>query len=124
MKQIRQIMGMPITIEITQSTNNQITQLENRKMERDIEKIFGYFRSVDEKYSPFKSTSEVGKLNRGEKVSREMNNILKLAQELKEQTGGYFDIKSPDGKIDPSGIVKGWAVKNASDTSMPEEMPK
>jgi thiamine biosynthesis lipoprotein len=115
MKQIRQIMGMPITIEITQSTNNQITQLENRKMERDIEKIFGYFRSVDEKYSPFKSTSEVGKLNRGEKVSREMNNILKLAQELKEQTGGYFDIKSPDGKIDPSGIVKGWAVKNASD---------
>jgi thiamine biosynthesis lipoprotein len=106
------IMGMPITIAIEFPISN--TQFSNENTERDIEKVFDYFRYVDEKYSPFKDTSEVAKLNRGEKVSKEMKEILKLAQDLKKQTGGYFDIRRPDGKNDPSGIVKGWAIKNAA----------
>ena len=107
MKKTRLIMGMPITVEIP---NN-----KSQKTNRDIERVFDYFRSVDEKYSPFKETSEVGKLNRGEKVSVEMKEILRMAQDLKDETDGYFDVKRPDGKIDPSGIVKGWAIKNAAD---------
>ena len=107
-KQIRLIMNMPVTIELS---NKQISKYANR----DMEKVFDYFRSINAKYSPFKENSEVGKLNRGEKVSKEMAEILEMAEELKEQTGGYFDIKKPDGKIDPSGIVKGWAIKNAAD---------
>ncbi|MGH7250169.1 MAG: FAD:protein FMN transferase, partial [Minisyncoccia bacterium] len=27
----------------------------------------------------------------------------------------YFDIKRPDGKYDPSGLVKGWAILKASE---------
>lgn len=101
-------MGMPVTIEVK-------GEGQEVKVNRDIEKVFDHFREVDEKYSPFKDTSEVGKLNRGEKVSGEMEKILKLAKALKEETNGYFDVKRPDGKIDPSGIVKGWAIKNAAD---------
>lgn len=100
-------MGMPITVEI-RNTKSKI-------QEDDIEKVFNYFRYVDEKYSPFKETSEVAKLNSGEKVSKEMTKILRQAQDLKIQTNGYFDIKKPNGKIDPSGIVKGWAIKNGAD---------
>jgi thiamine biosynthesis lipoprotein len=100
-------MGMPITVKIAKN--------EKRKTKKDVEKVFDYFRYVDGEYSPFKETSEVAKLNRGEMVSEEMTEILKIAQDLKKKTGGYFDIKRPDGKIDPSGIVKGWAIKNASD---------
>ena len=70
MKQIRLIMGMPITIEIPGS--------EDVKTKSDIEKVFDYFKSVDKKFSPFKDTSEVAKLNRGEKVSEEMKKILKM----------------------------------------------
>lgn len=104
MKQTRSIMGMPVKIEIRDSDVRI----------GDIEKVFDYFRYVDEKYSPFKEESEVGKLNRGEEVGTEMKEILREAAELKEETNGYFDIKRPDGKINPSGIVKGWAVKNAA----------
>jgi thiamine biosynthesis lipoprotein len=107
MKRLASIMGMPITVEIS----NIKYQIANR----DIEKVFDYLREVDEKYSPFKKTSEVGKLNRGERISKEMEEILRLAQDLKKETKGYFDIKKPDGSIDPSGIVKGWAIKNAAD---------
>ena len=97
-------MNMPVTVEI----------LDTKILEGDIEKVFDYFREVDEKYSPFKTTSEVAKLNRGELVSDEMKVILRQAQDLKISTDGYFDIVRPDGKIDPSGIVKGWAIKNAA----------
>jgi thiamine biosynthesis lipoprotein len=113
MKQIRLIMGMPITVKIAQN--------EERKTKKDLEKVFDYFRYVDSQYSPFKEDSQVAKLNRGEEVSREMMQILRLAEDLKKETDGYFDIrtpvgvKKPDGKIDPSGIVKGWAIKNAAD---------
>jgi thiamine biosynthesis lipoprotein len=107
MKQIRLIMGMPVTVKVAQH--------EDRKTKKDLEKVFEYFRYVDMEYSPFKETSQVAKLNRGEEVSKEMTQILRLAQGLKKETKGYFDIKRPDGKIDPSGIVKGWAIKNAAE---------
>jgi thiamine biosynthesis lipoprotein len=100
-------MGMPITIKIAQN--------EERKTKKDLEKVFDYFRYVDAQYSPFKEDSQVAKLNRGEEVSIEMKEILRLAQNLKDQTNRYFDVHRPDGKIDPSGIVKGWAIKNAAE---------
>jgi thiamine biosynthesis lipoprotein len=105
MKLKASIMGMPITLEV----RDKIVKIE------EVEKTLEYFRYIDEKYSPFKETSEVGKLNRGEKVSKEMEEILRLSEELKRKTNGYFDIKRPDGRVDPSGIVKGWAIKNAAD---------
>jgi thiamine biosynthesis lipoprotein len=105
-KKIEIVMGMPITVVITD--NLQPSTIN------PFEKVFAYFREVDEKYSPFKETSEVAKLNRGEKVSNEMKFILSLSQDLRNLTDGYFDIKRPDGKIDPSGIVKGWAILNAA----------
>jgi len=106
MKKVKlDIMGMPITVDIR----------DEGVKNKDFEKVFGYFREVDEKYSPFKETGEVGKLNRGHKVTEEMKEILRLAGDLKEKTNGYFDIVRPDGKIDPSGIVKGWAVSRAAD---------
>jgi thiamine biosynthesis lipoprotein len=100
-------MGMPITVKVAQH--------EDRKTKKDLEKVFEYFRYVDMEYSPYKETSQVAKLNRGEEVSREMEEILRQAEDLKVSTGGYFNIKRPDGKIDPSGIVKGWAIKNAAE---------
>jgi len=104
MKQIRSIMGMPITVEVK----------DKGVMTKDFDDVYNYFHYVDDNYSPFKETSEVGKLNRGEGISQEMKKIIRLSEELEKQTNGYFDIKRPDGKIDPSGIVKGWAILNAS----------
>lgn len=99
------IMGMPITIDIRDA----------KSVNSDFDEVFKFLDQVDKKYSPFKDTSEVSKFNRGEKVSREMKNILLLCDKLKRETRGYFDPKRPDGKTDPSGLVKGWAIKKAAD---------
>lgn len=106
------IMGMPITVEIKVGSKK---MFDEEKINSDIKKVFDYFIAVDKKFSPFKKDSQVSKYNRGEKIDSDMELILKLADELKHKTDGYFNIKRANGKIDPSGIVKGWAINNASD---------
>ena len=105
MKRTKIIMGMPITVEVVEKVAGS-----------DIESVFAYFRSVDKRYSTYKASSEISKINAGlprNKWSREMKAVLELCEQTKELTNGYFDI-SHDGKLDPSGLVKGWAINNAA----------
>ncbi len=79
--------------------------------------VFDYFKYIDEKFSPYKQNSEVTKINderlKIKDASEDMKEILRLAQDTKTETEGYFDIYR--GKyFDPSGIVKGWAIYKAS----------
>ncbi|HXS14875.1 MAG TPA: FAD:protein FMN transferase, partial [Candidatus Saccharimonadales bacterium] len=81
------------------------------------EKVFSYFDSVDKRFSTYKENSEISKINRGEispaEYSADMKTIFQLAEETKKQTQGYFNIIRHN-KIDPSGIVKGWAIYQAA----------
>ena len=108
MKQTRIIMGMPITITLEDAHTGA----------SDLERIFAYFHQVDETFSTYKKTSEISALNRGDiaqdAVSPALQEILQLAAETTSQTGGYFSIITPDGSLDPSGIVKGWAIHHAA----------
>lgn len=107
MKRTRLLMGMPITIEVA----------DPRVTESDIAGIFDYFASVDRMFSPYKKESEVSRLNTGEltkkQLSSDVRQILQLADDTRRETHGYFNIEH-HGKIDPSGIVKGWAIYNAA----------
>ena len=44
-----------------------------------------------------------------------MRGVLALAEETRIETGGYFDMRRPNGALDPSGIVKGWAIYQAAE---------
>lgn len=107
MKETRILMGMPITIEIADIS-----------VSEDIfNEIFSYFKYVDEKFSTYKDTSEIMGINRGEiktdDYSDDMKTVLALSEKTKRETNGYFNI-ARDGKYDPSGLVKGWSIYNAS----------
>src|SRR5262249_40261676 len=82
------------------------------------EKVFEHFIKVDERFSTYKHQSEISRINRGElkpqDYSRQMREIFFLAEQTKSLTKEYFNIFRPDGKIDPSGLVKGWAIYNAA----------
>jgi thiamine biosynthesis lipoprotein len=107
MKDTRIIMGMPVTLEI----------VDNGVTITDIEKIYNYFTLVDERFSTYKDTSEISKINRGEiselEYSNEMKEIFRLAENTRVESNNFFNIKKSDGSYDPSGIVKGWAILNA-----------
>src|SRR4029079_7752074 len=83
-----------------------------------IETVYGYFDQIDRRFSTYRCDSEITAINRGDVPvadwSSWMREVLALAERTKNETGGYFDIRKPDGSLDPSGIVKGWAIRNAA----------
>ncbi len=101
------IMGMPVRVNLA----------DDFAKEKDIEEVFEYFRLIDKRFSTYKEQSEISKINDGrlriEEASGEMKKILRLCEETKEETSGYFNIEK-NGKIDPSGLVKGYAIWQAA----------
>ncbi len=101
-------MGMPITVEIVDAIATST----------DIDNVFDYFTYVDMKFSTYKPESEISRINRGEiaaaDYSADMREVFALSEETKRATNGYFDIRTAAGPIDPSGLVKGWAIYNAA----------
>lgn len=100
-------MGMPVTVEVVEvSATGEV-----------LDKVFGYFEYIDAKFSTYKDDSEIMLLNRHkmtlEQSSEDMRIIFALAEQTKQATYGYFDI-ARNGRYDPSGIVKGWAIYNAA----------
>lgn len=108
MQKTQLIMGMPVKVEVVGQQNR----------EEAIQKVFAYFQHIDRTFSTYKKDSEISRLNAGqllrESLSQDVVEILKLAEDTKVETDGYFDIDTGHG-IDPSGIVKGWAIYNAAE---------
>ncbi len=115
--------GMPITVAIVESTLSagplgSSSRETVNKAASLIPRVFTYFEYIDAKFSTYKPDSEISLINRGaltnDQASPDMRTVFALAEEMRLQTNGYFNI-AHDGKIDPSGLVKGWALSNAAE---------
>ena len=73
---------------------------------------------VDATFSTYRPDSVVSRLSRGELTAEEcpaeVREVLGLVREAAAASDGYFT-EAPHGFLDPTGIVKGWAVERASD---------
>jgi FAD:protein FMN transferase len=112
--QTRILMGMPVTVQIVDPPS----AAQACRPQEMIERIFAYFEYVDEKFSTYKSYSEISLINQQalalEEASHDMRAVFALAEQFRQDTGGFFNIQHA-GTYDPSGLVKGWAVSNAAD---------
>ncbi len=101
-------MGMPVSVEIIDASAD-ISSLDE---------VFSYFEYIDATFSTYKDMSEITLINKGHiqpsDYSEDMKTVFVLSEETKIKTNGYFDITTPKGIYDPSGLVKGWAIFNAS----------
>ncbi len=101
-------MGMPITV----------TFVDTSATATDLDDVFDYFQKIDTRFSTYKKDSEISKFNRGEiaekDLSPEMQEVFRLSEQTKKETQGFFNIQKADGTIDPSGLVKGWAIWQAA----------
>jgi thiamine biosynthesis lipoprotein len=108
---VEHIMGTAMSID-----------LRDAGVEDDVvETAFEWLRQVDACFSLYKPQSEISRLGRGEltveECRPEVGEVLTLCEELREETAGVFNAWScrPDGRLDPSGVVKGWAVERAAE---------
>ena len=104
----REVMGMPVTIVVAG---------ENPAAERAVDRAFEDFALLDRTFSPFLTESAVSRINRGELAMSEADALvrrgLELCRHYERATSGYFSAWTRD-RLDPSGLVKGWAIDRAS----------
>jgi thiamine biosynthesis lipoprotein len=78
----------------------------------------GWLHWVDETFSPYRPDSPLSRYGRGklrlDDCPRDVADVLALCEEISRETEGYFRAEI-NGQLDPSGIVKGWAVAAASE---------
>jgi FAD:protein FMN transferase len=103
MRKIADHMGMPISIDIpgTQSTTI-------------FEELFAICEAIDERFSPFKTNSELSRFWRGlikeRDLSSEMQEIIADCNKYEKITEGYFSAHYA-GRFNPTGYVKSFALK-------------
>jgi FAD:protein FMN transferase len=102
-------MGLPIVLD------------ERDALDEDtIEAVWDELRRADALFSTYKDDSEISRLNRGElaleNAHPDVREVLARCEELRVITDGYFDAgRVLESGVDPSGLVKGWAVDRAGD---------
>ena len=75
---------------------------------------------IEDRFSTYRPGSEISRIARGElaeaDASAEVRFVLGMCDDLHRTTGGWFDARGhrADGRLDPSGLVKGWAVEEAA----------
>ncbi|MFI2643648.1 FAD:protein FMN transferase [Streptomyces sp. NPDC018610] len=80
------------------------------------EAVAGLHR-VDERFSTYRADSEVSRLARGEltvaQCDPEVAEVLALGAEAERVSEGWFSLRY-QGRLDPTGVVKGWAAERAA----------
>jgi thiamine biosynthesis lipoprotein len=103
------------------------TRLDERSVAEVVDACFAWFRRVDDLFSTWRPDTEIMCIGRGElrpdDASPEVREVLDLCEQMRLETHGAFDIRagadpalSPRpgrAPVDPSGLVKGWAVARA-----------
>jgi thiamine biosynthesis lipoprotein len=84
--------------------------------------FFTELSRVEDLFSPFRPESQVSRLRRGALTLADADPMLREVAELCERaearTAGWFHPWRPDAdgrpRLDPTGLVKGWAVERAA----------
>ncbi len=76
-----------------------------------------WLHRVDALFSPYQADSQISRMRRGELTLNAadplVREVLALCDQYEQATDGYFTAHLPDG-LDPTGLVKGWAIERAS----------
>jgi thiamine biosynthesis lipoprotein len=80
--------------------------------------VSAWLADVDARFSTYRSDSEINRIQRGqlraEVASKDVRWVLDRCERLRRETGGAFDARAT-GRLDPSALVKGWAVQRGAD---------
>jgi FAD:protein FMN transferase len=113
---VEQVMGMPISLALRGAHTRDASAHDAWAA------CLADLRVTDRVFSTYRDDSHVSRLTRGEigldECPAVVHEVLDLAERARQESGGAFDVRrhGPDGTmaLDPSGVVKGWAVQRAS----------
>jgi thiamine biosynthesis lipoprotein len=113
---VEHVMGMPISLALRgRHTDDGVARTA-------LAEAMAVLREVDRVFSTYRADSFVSRLGRDEiglaDCPPEVAEVLALGERAERESGGAFRIRrpGPGGPVlDPSGVVKGWAVERAAE---------
>jgi thiamine biosynthesis lipoprotein len=117
-RRVEHLWGTAITVDVRESTDPAV-----------LDDVFAWFRRVDDLFSTWRPDTEVSRYAAGElawrDLSDEVRTVLEWCDRMGELSRGAFDARvgadprvAPReglGPVDPSGLVKGWALDRAAE---------
>ncbi len=115
-RRVEEQWGTVITLDVRDAVDDAV-----------VDACFVWFRRVDDLFSTWRPDTEIMQIGRGdldpEHAAPEVREVLALCERVRLESAGAFDIAAgahPDvpsrpglAPLDPSGLVKGWAVARA-----------
>lgn len=111
---VEQVMGLPVSVLVRGGA------ARTPRVEQVVTALYDDLRHADHVFSTYRTDSEVSRLRAGtlSGPSPALTEVLALCEQARQRTQGWFDPWLPDAhgvrRLDPSGLVKGWAVERAA----------
>lgn len=110
-------MGMPISLALRGRCS------AGREADDAWAEVMACLDDVDRVFSTYRDDSLISRLGRGELAVEDcppdVREVLAIGERARRESDGAFDVRRPaaDGStvLDPSGVVKGWAVERAAE---------
>ena len=112
-RRIERVMGTVVGVDVRDPVSSDV-------VEDAVEAFFATLRDLDARFSPYLPDSEISRIADGRlaepDASADVRFVLACCDHLAAASGGAFDARHhrEDGRLDPSGFVKGWAVDEAA----------
>ena len=115
-RRVEHVMGMPISLALRGRHAHDV------RAEEAWQAALRVLEEVDRVFSTYRADSVISRLDRGEiepeDCPAEVLEVLELGDRACEESDGAFDVWRPGTEgglvLDPSGVVKGWAVARAA----------
>ena len=107
---VEHMMGMPVGIDIRDAAAHEAPE----EVDRLLDACFASLRQCDDIFSLWRPDTPMARLSEGRAGLAEMPvevvQVLRQCAVYETATEGRFRARRPDGRVDPTGLVKGWAV--------------
>lgn len=118
---VEHVMGLPVSIHLRGAAET----VDGEAAREAVRALVGTLHDVDAVLSPYRADSDVRRMARGELEAVDAHpwtrQVLDRCESWRRRTDGWFDAgyggTDPDGgplPVDPTGLVKGWAVDVAA----------
>ncbi len=114
-RRVEHVMGMPISLALRGS------HAADGRGAAAWAAVLADLRRVDRIFSTYRADSVISRLDRGEvdltdvapDIAADVAAVLALGEAARDDSDGAFNVRR-DGRLDPSGVVKGWAAERAA----------
>ena len=108
-RRVEHVMGLPVSVALRGR------HADDGRADDAWAAVVADLRESDRVFSTYRPDSVISRMSRGElsDVPPEVAEVLAIGERARTASGGVFDVVR-DGVLDPSGVVKGWAVERAA----------